>query len=205
MNVKFIKVASSKLSSVPIADGQVIVCTDKSEIYYDMNSARNRASSQSNSSNYGLVKLSDNYTSSSGAASAGVGASSKAVSDSYTDLLNKMTSGLKVDYFTLANGEYTRATSTKTTWTTHSSRKFSDYEYLNFELIVGQLVRATLIVPRRRFSTYSIELTYVDSTNTQFWVNVAFVTDTSYAIYSSSNIPSTAYVCITGLKSILYL
>ena len=38
------------------------------------------------SSNYGHVKLSDNYTSSDGAASDSVGASSKAVNDSYTSL-----------------------------------------------------------------------------------------------------------------------
>ena len=39
-----------------------------------------------NASNYGHVKLSDNYTSSAGAASSGVGASSKAVADAYAKL-----------------------------------------------------------------------------------------------------------------------
>lgn len=43
-----------------------------------------------NASNYGHVKLSDNYTSSAGAASASIGASSKAVYDAYTAVNNKV-------------------------------------------------------------------------------------------------------------------
>ena len=81
MDVKFIKVAAANLSTVPIVDGQVIVCTDSDDMYYDMGTTRHRASSLGNSSNYGLVKLSDNYSSSAGAASASVRASSKAVAD----------------------------------------------------------------------------------------------------------------------------
>lgn len=87
--------------------------------------------------------------------------------------------------------------------TTLYNRKFSDYEYLNFELIVGNLIRASFSLPRRRFSTYSVELTYVDSTKTQYWVNVAFASDTSYYVQGSSNIPSTACVCITGMVALL--
>lgn len=91
MNVKFIKVATGNLSSVPITDGQVIVCTDSNSIYYDMNSTRRRASSNGNASSYGLVKLSDSYTSSGGAASSGVAASSKAVADAYSELSGNIT------------------------------------------------------------------------------------------------------------------
>ena len=118
-------------------------------------------------------------------------------------LNSNLTSGIKVDYFTLSNGEYTPVTTSKVTHTTLYGRKFSDYEYLNFELIVGNLIRASFSLPRRRFSTYSVELTYVDSTKTQFWVNVAFASDTSYYIQGSSNIASKTYVCITGMKALM--
>ena len=81
MDVKFIKCSSSSLSSVPIVDGQIICLTDSSAIYYDMGSARRKASP---------ISLSDNYTTSAGSASAGVAASSKAVSDCYAAAINKI-------------------------------------------------------------------------------------------------------------------
>ena len=118
-------------------------------------------------------------------------------------LNSNLSNGVKVDYFTLSIGEYTKVTTSKVTHTTLASRKFSDYEYLNFELIVGNLIRASFSLPRRRFGTYSAELTYVDSTKTQYWVNVAWASDTSYIVQGSSNIPSNAYVCITGMVALL--
>ena len=45
----------------------------------------------STSVNYGHVKLSDSYTSSAGAASASIGASSKAVADAYKDVNDRLT------------------------------------------------------------------------------------------------------------------
>lgn len=154
MDVKFIYTTSSKLSSLSIVNGQLIVCTDTHAIYYDMGGARRAAYAHpnsgvtagtyrsvavnaqghvtsgsnptlgvaaggtgattaanartnlgvpptshastgtgygaGNSSNYGHVKVSDNYTSSAGAASASVAASSKAVYDCYTALNNKL-------------------------------------------------------------------------------------------------------------------
>lgn len=90
MEVKFIKCASTKLSSVPVVDGQVIVLTDSSMIYYDMGNARRTASP---------ISLSDNYTTSAGSASAGVGASSKAVSDCYAAAINKMSYFMPQPYF----------------------------------------------------------------------------------------------------------
>lgn len=116
------------------------------------------------------------------------------------NLSDSLTSGIKVDYFTLG---YTKVTTSKSTHTTTSSRKFSDYEFLNFELLVGNTVRATYSIPRQRFNTYSVELTYVDSGKVQYWTNVAFASDTSYIITASSNIPSTAYVCIAGMVALL--
>ena len=103
----------------------------------------------------------------------------------------------------MSASEYTQITSTKKEHTTLYERKFSDYEYINFELIVGGLIRETHTIPRRRFSTYSVELAYVNSANTQFWCNVAFSTDTSYYVQGSSNLGNNAYVCITGLKALM--
>lgn len=68
MNVKFIKCAKSKLSNVPIVDGQIIVLTDDTDIYYDMTNWRSRCVSNGTSSNLGIVKLSDSYSVSAGAA-----------------------------------------------------------------------------------------------------------------------------------------
>lgn len=119
-------------------------------------------------------------------------------------LLNSnLTSGIKVDYFTLSDKEYTPVTSSKVLHTTFSNRKFSDYEYINIELLTPGYVRDTKLIPRRRFSTYSGELTYVNSANVQFWCNVAFASDTTYYVQGSSNLPSNAVICITGQKALM--
>ena len=67
-------------------------------------------------SNYGHVKLSDNYTSSAGAAASGIGASSAAVYNAYNTLnsnLNTITTnlGYTPDYIYVANANWTRKTS----------------------------------------------------------------------------------------------
>lgn len=84
MEVKFIKCAESKLSSVPIIDGQVICLTDGPGILYDMSGVRKYASK--------AYSISDAYETSEGAASAGVAASSKAVSDAYNALSTSISS-----------------------------------------------------------------------------------------------------------------
>lgn len=47
MDVKFITTTAAKLSTVPVADGQIIALSDKDAYYYDMGSIRHRASSTS--------------------------------------------------------------------------------------------------------------------------------------------------------------
>ena len=90
MEVKFIKCSKANLSNVRIVNGQLIALTDSSDIYYDMESGRTRCCSLGTSSNSGLVKLSDNYKSSGGAAASSIGASSKAVYDCYSELASKL-------------------------------------------------------------------------------------------------------------------
>lgn len=83
-------------------------------------------------------------------------------------------------------------------------RKFSDYDYLCFELLINSnSVRASIVVPRTRFTVhkYNIELTYVDSTNTQRWVSVGYNSDTSFYMHGSSNISADTRVQISGMMA----
>jgi hypothetical protein len=86
-------------------------------------------------------------------------------------------------------------------------RKFSDYGYLCFELLInGNYVRSSIIIPARRFfgNNYTVELFYVDSANTQRWIDVIYNNDTSFYMVGSSNISPETRVAITGLKAKLY-
>ena len=167
-------------------------------------------------SNYGHVKLSDNYTSSAGAASAGVAASSKALSDAYNEINSNLSKGLVVDYEYISysdsdnNQEGALVTTTKTSYSTqidpitNAHRKFSDYQYLCFELLINSnYVRATMSIPRERFTNqgFTVELFYVDSINTQRWVDIIYKSDTSFYMVGSSNIVANTRVSITGLKA----
>lgn len=125
---------------------------------------------------------------------------------------NDLSKGLVVSEYYLSagvegsNGAF--VTTTKTLYQTldndftQGQRKFSDYNYLCFELLVNSnTVRASIVVPRTRFTRgkYSIELTYVDSTNTQRWVSITYNSDTSYYMYGSSNISIDTRVQISGM------
>lgn len=59
-----------------------------------------------NASYFGHVKLSDNYTTSAGAASASVGASSQAVNSTYNKFKSQLTANNKEFYFDYKNGKY---------------------------------------------------------------------------------------------------
>lgn len=90
MDVKFIKVNSSNINSVPIVDGQIIVLNDVASLYYDMAGKRYPAWGKSDGNVYGLVKLTDSYASSSGTAQEGVGVSSKGVYDLYSYVVSAL-------------------------------------------------------------------------------------------------------------------
>lgn len=161
-------------------------------------------------SKYGHVKLSDNYKSSAGAAASGIGASSLAVYNAYNTLNSNLDAGLPVDYENLsyseANNKYgALVITTKTEYSTLNSRKFNDYAYLCFELLInGNSVRASIIIPSNRFIVqgYTVELSYVDSSNVQRWVSVTYKSDTSFHMVGSSNIiANNTRVHITGLKA----
>ena len=125
---------------------------------------------------------------------------------------NDLSKGLVVSNYYLSasvvgsNGAF--VTTTKTLYqtldneVTQGQRKFSDYNYLCFELLVNSnSVRASIVIPRTRFvrDRYNVELTYVDSTNTQRWVSITYNSDTSYYMYGSSNISIDTRVQISGM------
>lgn len=106
------------------------------------------------------------------------------------------------------NQQGTLVTTTKTLYTTqmepitNAHRKFSDYQYLCFELLINSnYVRATMTIPRDRFTEqgFVVELFYVDSINTQRWVDIIYESDTSFYMVGSSNIVANTRVSITGL------
>lgn len=123
---------------------------------------------------------------------------------------SNLDAGLPVDYDNLsyseANNKYgALVTTTKTEYSTLNSRKFNDYAYLCFELLInGNSVRASIIIPSNRFVVqgYTVELSYVDSSNVQRWVSVTYKSDTSFYMVGSSNIvANNTRVHITGLKA----
>ena len=87
-------------------------------------------------SNYGHVKLSDSYTSSGGAASASVAASSKAVYDAYTALKNSFQAGVDTIYNAFVKAGTTPTAKTpaalSTAVTTLKNESISDISKLAF-------------------------------------------------------------------------
>lgn len=130
MEVKFIKCTASKLNSVPIVDGQILVLTDNVGMYYDMAGARTPCCANGTATLHGIVKLSDKYTSSAGSAAGSVGASSKAVYDCYTTLNTKINSVKKSTQF--FSGSATKASSS-----TNTVFDFSDFGFAISALPTG--------------------------------------------------------------------
>ena len=123
---------------------------------------------------------------------------------------SNLDAGLPVDYENISYSEASNrygavVTTTKTEYSTLNSKKFSDYAYLCFELLInGNSVRASIIIPSNRFIVqgYTVELFYVDSINVQRWIDVTYKSDTSFYMVGSSNIvENNTRVHITGLKA----
>lgn len=94
----------------------------------------------------------------------------------------------KLDYFTVVNSY--SATATKTSVATYSSRKFSDYKMLMFLVYDTSGYRASMFLPRGTFTSSTsmyVSLTWVDSSNTQYWVEITYKDDTHCYIQAKSN------------------
>lgn len=143
MDVKFVKCASSKLDSVPVSDGQIIVLTDANSIYYDMAGVRRRSAIYGTSNTYGLVQVSDNYTSSAGAAASSVAASSKAVSDCYSSLSSRMNGSSRLVYSGVTSFSTSSYTPTACAW--------NDYDLLSICLSWYSNILTSTIVTRDYF------------------------------------------------------
>lgn len=89
----------------------------------------------------------------------------------------------KIDYYTLINGETVSATlQTKTLF---NNRRFSDYKLVLAIVKRGGLFRTSMFIPVALID--NISLFEVDSTNTQRWYEVKYVSDISVTIQASSN------------------
>lgn len=94
-------VASVKIANdLTTDDSDTVLSAAMGKSLKDNKAPNNHASTSTtygtgNASNYGHVKLSDNYTTSAGAESTGVGASSKAVADAYNAINTKFNNKLK--------------------------------------------------------------------------------------------------------------
>ena len=101
-----------------------------------------------------------------------------------TTLKNK-----KVDAYQLINGVEVNYGGT----TLIGNRRWDTYKVLMFVWIAGSQIRASAITPSVLY-TLGVELTYVDSTNTQRWANVSKTSDTTARLTASSNADGKIYV-----------
>jgi hypothetical protein len=102
------------------------------------------------------------------------------------------------DYYTLVNGE--RVVSTIRTITLLNGRKLSDYKFLIATVRRGDYYRATCIMPRSYLvADIGISMTEVDSSNTQRWYEIKYVSDTQVTIQASANTDS-AYIALLGVN-----
>ena len=94
----------------------------------------------------------------------------------------------KLDYYTIVNGAI--ISTTKTSQVLYNSRKLSDYHYILIIAYDTNGYRSSMFLPRGMFtsstSVYS-SLTWVDSTNAQFWVEVTYQNDTHVYIQGKAN------------------
>lgn len=118
----------------------------------------------------------------------------KALNDSITNLDDSLS---KFGWFHLCANQ--SASTTLQTYTTINSRKFSDYNLiaLNYVDSNGSFTRTGLVIPSTLFG--NVALSNNDATNTQHYVDVSKVSDTSFSLRSSSN--AVGYkVNIQGIK-----
>ena len=91
------------------------------------------------------------------------------------------------------------ASATYTTYTTINSRKFSDYDLIAFSYVDsnGSFTRTGLVIPSILFG--NVSLSNNDASNTQHYVDVNKVSETSFGLRASSN--AVGYkVNIQGIK-----
>lgn len=105
----------------------------------------------------------------------------------------------KAQYYSLgSNGGIDSVTTSAVTHTLYANRKFGDYSLL-VATIEDTYIRATCVIPRSVFvSPMPISMSWVDSVNTQRWVELSYVSDTSYSVIGSSNADG-KYVRLIGL------
>jgi len=107
------------------------------------------------------------------------------------------------DFWTVINSY--SITTTKTQVSTYSSRKLSDYMFLLFYVYDSSGYRASMILPSSTFKSSTslyASLTWVNSSNTQYWVEATYVSDTKIAIQGKSNTAGMTMNVVGILKAI---
>lgn len=78
------------------------------------------------------------------------------------------------------------STTTKTTHNTYENRNFLHFSLLNFNMYYNGICRCNILIPGNAFRAgTTAELTFVDSSNKQRWLNIKYISGTSFQIYSS--------------------
>ena len=91
------------------------------------------------------------------------------------------------------------ASSTSKTYTVYGSRNFSNYKILIFALS-NWIIRTSVVVPYNLFKDIgNASLSYVDTSNVERWVEIKYISDTSFSVNGSENINPQTYVTIYGL------
>lgn len=84
-----------------------------------------------------------------------------------------------------------------------SGRKLSDFNMLIIQWFRYRTIRESMIVTTPQLSGgNTCELVDVDSSNTQRWIDITYVSDTEVTITASSNIGATDQIIILGVGSI---
>ena len=125
----------------------------------------------------------------------------KALSAKQGKLLNDKLNEIN-DYYSLGSNSGTDTpTTTKTNITLWAGRKFSTYKMIA-AIVEDNNVRASMIIPQPLFqnSNLPLLLSWVDSVNTERWVEVGYVSDTSYSLVGSSNLRNDTKLRLLGLK-----
>lgn len=103
-----------------------------------------------------------------------------------------------IEYYTLLNGE--DVTSTLTEVTLYNGRNLANYSKLLAVVKRGYFYRASMFIITGLFGNNShISLTEVDSSNTQRWYEIKYVSNTKVSLQASSNAGSGCMIYLYGL------
>ena len=111
-----------------------------------------------------------------------------------------ISSALKnINWYTLL--DYESAATTAADVTLENASKFSDYSILTAQIIDNNLgyFRAFACIPVDLFKSHPLSISFVNSANQQFWIELTYKSDTVVQVQSSAS-ANTYKVCLQGIK-----